>query len=420
MKKNFFYFLIAVVIAFGLWAYVVTTVSPESEATFHNISVAWEAGSDDILKDKGYMVLSDSMPTITLRLRGNRSDLDKLKNSDITVIADLAKINHTGEQILDYDVYFTGGGAFEILNQNPNGLTLQIVEWASKDVPVVVNYTGTLGLEYIAFKEDLILNRTTVKIEGPKSVVDQVSQAVINVDLTDQTETISMNDRVTLCNSKGEPVDVKNVTVPESDVRLTLRILRVKEIMLNVIPNYGGGVTSENSTLTQNYTSIKVAGSEKILSALPDVLELGTINLAEITENTTVTLPITDGMLQGAENLSGITEVEVAVTVPERITRRLEITDMTQIRVNGLPEGMTLEFVTQKVAVTLIGRADQVNEITAEDLTITVNAADVEVNDYQSLSAEVQLSDRYPDVQATVNHAITVNISAAEVPGGQS
>ncbi len=410
MKNKFSYFLIALVIAFGLWIYVVTTVSPESEEVFHNIPVEWETGSDDILKDKGLMVVSGSKPTVTLRLRGNRSDLNKLKNSDITIIANLAKINHAGEQSLSYDVYFTGNGgtnAFEIVNQNPSVLTLQIAEWATKDVQVVVNYTGTLGLDYIAYKDDVILTPNVITITGPKSVVDQVAQARINVDLTDQTETINRSYRATLCNSKGEPVDVASVTA-NGDVQVTLRILRVKELRLEITPKYGSVVTEENSSWVLSHTTIKVAGSDKLLANLPDVLNLGEIDLTKITANTTETIPITEGMLQGAENLSGITEVTVTITVPERTSRELYI-PKDQIRVSGLPEGMNLEIVPNYIKVTLIGWAYQVSTITAEDLVVTIDATDAEANGDQFIAASARVT-KYPGVIATVE-AVPVNIT---------
>ncbi len=410
MKKNICYLLVSLVIAFGLWAYVVTAVSPESEDTFYNIPVEWDAESEAILKDKGLMVVSGEKPKVTLRLRGNRSDLNNLKNSDITVIADLAKINTAGEQALRYNVYFTGSNAFEIVNQSPQLLTLQIAEWATKDVPVEVKYEGTVGSDHIAFFDDVIPNPSAITITGPKSVVDRVAKAVVKVDLDGKTETLSLTERATLCNSDGEPVDVAAITA-DGEVKLTVRILRVKELPLRVTPIYGGGVNGGNSTLILDYTSIKVAGSENILAALPDVLELGQINLAEITENTVLTFPITGGMLQGAENLSGITEIHVAVTVPERITRDIEITDMSRIEVTGLPQGMTMQYVTRKFTVTLIGREDQVNAMTANDFSISIDLTGVEPDNNQAIKAVVTVSPGYPDVEGSVNQAITVDIA---------
>ena len=89
MKSKILHALLSVVIAFGLWLYVITVVSPESEETFAQIPVAWE--KSDVLTDNGYMIISDEIPTITLRLKGNRSDLNNLKKSDITVTVDLAQ-----------------------------------------------------------------------------------------------------------------------------------------------------------------------------------------------------------------------------------------------------------------------------------------------------------------------------------------
>ncbi len=417
MKNQLTYFLVALLIAFGLWVYVVTTVSPESEETFYNIAVEWDAGSEAVLKDKGLMVVSGNKPTVTLRLRGNRSDLSKLKNSDITVIADLAKIGHAGEQHLSYNVFFTGNtNAFEVVNQYPGTLTLQVAEWATKDVQVEVKYQGVVGPNYIAFTEDVIPNPSAITITGPKEVVDRVDKAVVKVNLEGKTETFTVSDRAILCDSDGKPVDVASITA-DGEVRLTLRILPWKDLALKVNPVYGGGVTAENSTVIQDYYTIRVAGNEKILAALPDVLDLGQINMAEIIQNTTLKLPITGGMLQGAENISGITEVTVQVTVPERITTTLDITDMSQINVVGLPEGLKLDYVTEKVAVTLIGREDQVNAVTAADLTITIDASNAVVDDNQAYTPTILVSPKYPDVGATIG-PITVNISQLPAASG--
>ena len=39
MKRKILHGLLAVVLAFGIWVYVVTVVSPESEKTYYNIPV---------------------------------------------------------------------------------------------------------------------------------------------------------------------------------------------------------------------------------------------------------------------------------------------------------------------------------------------------------------------------------------------
>ena len=110
MKSKIVYALLSLLISFGLWVYVITVVTPESEQTFYNIPVVFS--NEAILNDNGLMVLSEQDPTVTVKLKGNRSDLNNLKNSDITVLADLSKVDGTGEKRLSYSVAWPGNHSF--------------------------------------------------------------------------------------------------------------------------------------------------------------------------------------------------------------------------------------------------------------------------------------------------------------------
>lgn len=389
MKKNqLFHFLIALVISFGLWSYVVTTVSPESEATYYNIPVV--LNNESVLRDKGFMVVTETDPTVTLKLRGNRSDLNKLKNSDITVIADLAKISEAGEQMLSCNVYFTGdsgNNAFEILNQNPSEITLEIARWSTKEVDVVTNFIGSVGQDYIDYRDEIVLDRDKITITGPKSVVDQITQARVDVDLSGKTETISESTRFTLCNSKNEPVDASDIRTNAAEVSYTLKILRTKTLELIYHVNYAGGATKDNTTITLNYKTIVVAGSEPILAELGDTLLLGTVDLTVDTEEKVFT--ITEGMLKGAENRSRLWQVTATITLPELENRIVKV-PASQIKLINCPEGMTPTVVPVSVEVTIRGYAEQLAGITAENLTVTVDLTGVTLG-INTTKAEVVL-----------------------------
>ena len=83
MKEKILYLLISVVIAFGLWSYVITTDSPEWEETYYEIPVILK--NESVLHGNGLMLGDGKIPTVTLRLKGNRSDLVNLNKSDITL-----------------------------------------------------------------------------------------------------------------------------------------------------------------------------------------------------------------------------------------------------------------------------------------------------------------------------------------------
>ena len=95
MKNKFAAALFSLIVAFGIWLYVITTVSPGSEDTFSNIPVTLQ--NEAALSERGLMVTTQDVPTVTLRLSGNRSDLIKLNSSNIVLTADLSGIYEPGK-----------------------------------------------------------------------------------------------------------------------------------------------------------------------------------------------------------------------------------------------------------------------------------------------------------------------------------
>jgi hypothetical protein len=76
--------LLSLLIALGLWVYVVTAVSPESENTYYNIPVILQ--NEGELEKHGLMITTEQLPTVSLRLSGARADLQKLNSARDTAL----------------------------------------------------------------------------------------------------------------------------------------------------------------------------------------------------------------------------------------------------------------------------------------------------------------------------------------------
>lgn len=402
MRGKVLSLLLSVLVAFGIWAYVVTVVSPESEATFYSIPVV--LNNETVMTDKGLMIESGADTTITLQLRGNRTDLNNLKNSDITVVADLSKVNGSGMQELSYSVAFPSN-AYEIVTQSPAKITLEIVEWDTKEVPVNVIYSGTLGLDYIAYKDNAELDYKSVTITGPKSVVDEITQAVIDVNLDGQTETITESYRYTLCDAAGQPVDAASITTNVAEISMNLKIQRVQEVQLLLNVTYGGGATEANTQIVMSDQVIKVTGTEKMLESLGTSLTVGTINLADLAEDTVLTFPVS--LLEGVENLSGINEITVDVSFPELATKTLNI---SKVFVKGLAAGLQYEIGTKNVSVTVRGPAELVETIEAENVYLLVDLSNAELGE-DLYRAQVMFDTAYADFGAIGSCSVLVTLT---------
>ena len=407
MKNKVIYALLSAVIAFGLWLYVITVVNPEAEQTFYDVPVV--LSNESVLKDKGLMIDTDTQPKVTLVLKGNRTDLNKLKNSDITLLADLSRINAAGEQNLSYSIGFPGefaDNAFEVLSHSPDKVPLNIVEWGSKEVDVTVNYIGSVALDFIVDKDGAQLDHEKVTITGPRSVIDQITQARVDVDLNGKDQTFNESFRYTLCDAEGQPVDAAQVKTNVAEVNLTLRIQRVKEVQLLLDVKYGGGATVNTATIKIDPLTIKVAGSEALLEGL-DSLTLGSVNLADITEDTVLTFPIT--LTEGLTNLSGQTEATVTIAFPDLEVKTLSV---NKIQVFNVPGSMLVNVGTQVCSVTVRGPKAQIDAITEEHLTVRVDLANAELGE-NMYAAQIYVDGAFPGVGVLGSYNILVRVSSA-------
>ena len=223
--------LLAVTVAFCLWLYVVSNVSIEDERTYHDIPVAFEG--EIALEERGLMITSGTDATVDLRLYGARTNLNKLTSSNINIKVNLARIYDVGQVEVDYDITYPGdvpSNAFTALNKDPGSITLTVEQRITKEVPVVIDYIGSVPEEYMCDVDNALLDQEYVTIVGPASAIDQIEKAVIQVNLEEQTSSILDYFQYTLCNAAGEPVDAGMVVTDTAQIRLELTIRRFKEL----------------------------------------------------------------------------------------------------------------------------------------------------------------------------------------------
>ena len=386
MKEKILYLLISVVVAFGLWSYVITTDSPEWEETYYEIPVILK--NESVLHGNGLMLGDGKIPTVTLRLKGNRSDLVNLNKSDITLVADLSRIYESGKQSVSYSIAFPGDipdNSVEILEKTPKEIQLTIMERRTKDVDIELVYNGSVPEGFRTDKENVTLDRDAIRVVGPAAVVDRIACAQIQVDLEGQTGTINSTYRYVLLDREGKEVDSSQLTVDAEEVELTLKIQRYKEIklLLNVIP--GGGATEATTKITLSHTSIQVAGAEQVIRELPDIIVIGELRLADLPVGFSRPFPFK--LPEGVENLSmEKNEVAVSVEFPNLKTKTIRVTN---IQASNVPAGMEAEFLSTELTVNIRGPEAQIMKLTEANVTIVVDLSNAEVGTTASYPAQI-------------------------------
>jgi len=386
MKSKISSIVLSVLVAFGLWLYVITTVSPGYEDTFYNVPIAKEGSA--VLEDRNLMITYQSTEYVDVTVSGNRSDVNKVDSSNITARVDLSKIEEPGTMIpLPCNVTFPGDvpvGALTTESKNPDTIYFTVEERREKPVPVEVVWIGSTPDGFMSDRENRVLDYSEITVIGPASVADLIEKAVIEIDLNEQRESIDQSYRYTLCDAEGNPVDAQMIKTNVEEIRVEVKIRRIKELRFKLDITYGGGATKTNTEITLDTSSIRVSGSEAALDAMGDTITLGKLNLGELARSAQI--PYTITLPEGVTNETGITEVVASVKFNGLGIREFAVEDIRSVNV---PEGVRVDIITEKIMVTLRGPASEMSKIHEEDLHAVIDFSTAVVGESSTIYAEI-------------------------------
>ncbi len=388
MKNKLLTVLLALGIAIGLWLYVVTVISPNSDKHYYNVPI------DDsylgTLESRGLTVTNKGQTEVDLHLEGNRTDLDKLNKSNITILLDVSRVYEPGTHEVPYSVTYPGdvpNNAITVLKKNPGTITIEVDNLISKPVPVELYYHNQREEDYLVDKENRELDYEEVNITGPEKVINTIAMARVDVDLKDRTETIDHEIfQYTLCNETGEAVDARLVTTDVEAIMLKLKIVRVKAVPLVLTIVDGGGATEATSSIKLDPEMIQISGNDALLEKVEQI-ELGTINLGDVTDGQVLTFPIKMPNKE-IENMTGVTEASVQVQFPELSTKTLTVTQFKPVNV---PSGMKADVITKQLDIQIRGPKDAVEQVTLDHISVTVDFGNEQIGT-ATVKAEINIS----------------------------
>lgn len=417
MKSKVLQFLLSLVIALGIWVYVVSVVSPEYEVTIHSIPV--ELVGADTLADRDLIIVSNKNFTVDLKLLGNRVDLKKLSASNITIQADLSQIKEPGEHTIRYDIIYPSivqSGNIDALEKHPQHITLTVAERGTKQVPVKVKYKGSVPADYVADRQNPQINHKTVTITGPVAELERVDHVSILVDLTDQVSTITGVFRPTICDANGNAlVDAAMLSCDVKEIQTTIKIQKIKTVPIVVDVIDGGGLTEDDVKLTLSIDSIVVSGSEAALEDL-DQIVVGQIYLSNLLDSTTMDFEIS--LPAGVGNVTGAT----SVTVEIKLLRELQIQEfeVMQIFTVNEPQNCKVTMLTRSIRVQIRGTEEALAYLrqNPNSIVAVVDCSDVSDGHNQNmvLNVTIKIVDGN-DAGAVGEYTVTVNVSESTTGG---
>ena len=134
-------------------------------------------------------------------------------------------------------------------------------------------------------------------------------------------------------------------------------------------------------------------------------LNLGTIDLAQITEDTTREFEI--NLPEGIHNVSNLPTAVVSISFPKLAIREFTVTEFVPV---NLPEGMTWEPLTKQLTIKVRGLKGEVQLLNASAIVVLVDLTGVEN------TSAVEPVIRFPETLSSLGEVGSYSISVQVMP----
>lgn len=406
--SRWFYIVVSLLLSFVLWIYVGKEANPLKTNTLSGVQVVF-SGLEK-LEERGLMISEGADQTVSLRIRARNDVWFRLSQADTTVTIDVSGITEPGEQSItitsrniNYPRSITASDSIELQYTSPGAISFTVSKWASKSVDVRGVFEGSIADGYQRGEFSIAPEQVTVS--GPQELVDLIDYARVTVTQTDMNATYSQDTGYTLIDYDGNPIYADELETDPETVLVTLPVEKLKEVELTVDVIPGGGATADDVEIDIEPKTIMVSGSDADLENL-DSISLGEINLSSVFGSLTQSMPIQ--LDTALTNVSGITEAKVTVTVKGLTTRILQVSNISFI---NKPVGYQADVVTKSCSVQIRGKEDAVNSVTASQLRIVADLAEMELSTgSQTIPVKVYL-DGSSDVGVVGDYNIVVSLT---------
>ena len=397
--------LLAMLISVFLWLYVVTVVDPNDTKVVYSVPVTYENMTS--LTDNSLVMTSGQNATVTLKFYGRRSDLNHLTSESLTVTADVSRIKSEGEQNLRYTVTLpdsVSDNNVQLTERTPSRLTVDVERAVEKQVNVAVDISNEVADGYVADLEAMKISPETITVFGPEAEVSKIDSARVSLDVGGVTETVDNSFPYQLVDSDGNAVDTTNFRCSADAVDVMLTVEKYKEIPLTLELKAGGGAKEKNVTVTLSPAYITISGPGAIVDAM-DSLSIGTLDLASMTElSETKTYDIT--LPDNVTNVSGQNQVTARIVLNGLSTKTLEGENFS---VSHKPDGLDVAIVTTTLEITIRGPSDEIEAISAKNLTVQGDLSDFSQAGTYKIPVTVTSKD-FPGVGMIGSASITVTL----------
>ena len=361
-------------VAFLVWIIVVNVSNP---IVTRNISVPLNVVNANIITDAGktYSLMGANSVTVSYEVRSR--DQSRISASDFNASIDLGDMyDITGAVPIAVEVVNNKDLIIGAVASKPSIVRVSIEDLQRKEFTLTTKITGTPSDGFSV--GEVKLDKTNVVVTGPVSVIGQISQIGVEIDVTGLDSDESGRAELKYFDVNGNAFVISDSRVSKSfdNVGYSLVMLNGRTLALNFDV---GGTAAQGYKFTgaeSTTKSIQVRGQPEVLEGLDSItVPASALSVEGATGDVNVTVDIKN-FLPANVTAVGDTKVNVTLKVEALDKKSLTLT-VNDLNIVGAKPGAATNIVPEKITVVVSGLSANLESVTNADLKATLDVSEM-------------------------------------------
>lgn len=396
LKNDRINMIIALLIAIGLWVYVVGVENPKKDIQIKDVPIIFVNG--DTLAESDLTLLSVSDSYVDVQVTGVRSEIRNVDRNDIKITADLE-----GYKAGEHTIRLQIGRINNVEIETKQKISIVVDQLITEEKPVEVTLDGSISDDIEPYIVQV--SQQTANVTGAKTLVDRIEKIEAPLDISKvESELKSFTVNLHPVDSEGETV--RNVEVSADSVSVSAVNLNKKTVRLDV-PVIGAESLDVERTVTVPKT-ITIKGLNEDLSKV-SLITAEPLDISRIYED--MVLEVVPILPDGVEAASDSQKLQAQITVRGMESRSFEYSEEAVVA-EGVAENMTVTLDDMDIVLHVTGRDTIVETLTADEFSFVVNVRNMKPGAHR-----VILNCRYDKPLSLVKfepEVVTVHIAAQD------
>lgn len=403
-NNNRFLMVLSFVLAVIIWFVVSIVYSPQADRTLSQIPV--EVSFSDA--EAGYKAYSKTELVAQVNVSGKKYVVEQLSADSIVVSATVESVSTSGMYTLELQAKKkSSSGDYTIVSISPPAINVMIDVEKETEFEVGIDCAGASVAQLKTENESLLLEPSfvdeknmVVTAVGPETEVGKIAYITVMAEVNKE---LSASEQFTagimaydqsgniLYDANHAVSQLNYVTFSYEQAEIIANVNMRKIVPLTYTasgaPNNPPAITlreiTGSETDTDNQVStVSIKGAAEVISGIDKITLDGTVDFSKID----TTQPMSYRFELKLPSIAGVTYDEyanlsdlyfVAMVDDEGLTSRSFDVAAENITLSGVPGGFTAKVQSALKGVTVVGPRSAINDLSKEDLTVTVDASSI-------------------------------------------